>query len=73
MSKKQLHDKDLDASRAKLEPGESHEFHVTWESPVLELSGYAASARAALQGLEEAGVRVRLIPMNHDQGDRIER
>ena len=36
--------------------------HVTWEGPVFDLSGYAASSRAALRGLERAGVRLRLIP-----------
>lgn len=41
---------------------EGDRFHVTWESPVFDLSGYASSARSALFGLEDLGVRLRLIP-----------
>ena len=61
-------------------PHENHdppggpEFHVTWESPVFDLSGYAASSRSALLGLYEAGVRLRLIPsrsgMKEANGDQ---
>lgn len=53
------------------------DFHVTWEAPVLDLSGYASSSRAALAGLQRAGVRLRLIPLNTgrntDQGESIDR
>lgn len=48
------------------------EFHVTWESPVFGLSGYAASSRAALRGLEEAGARLRLLPMEHEKRETLE-
>jgi hypothetical protein len=41
---------------------DGEEIHVTWESPVFDLSGYAASSRSALLGLLEAGVHLRLIP-----------
>jgi hypothetical protein len=72
MTQKPSSNKERDASRVEPESGDAAIFNVFWESPVFELSGYAASARAALRGLEDQGVRVRLIPMNHDQGDGFE-
>jgi hypothetical protein len=50
-------------------PVRDPDIHVTWESPVFDLSGYAASARAALFSLEEAGVRIRLIPAKTQSGE----
>lgn len=52
---------------------ENLSFHVTWESPVHGNSGYAASSRSALRGLDEAGARIRVIPLEQEKREAIDR
>lgn len=61
---------EADAARTHArEPGEGSEapealrLDVTWESPLFDLSGYAAVARSMILALSAEGLRVRAHPM----------
>jgi len=69
MSEKTFRHNELDPppTASASAPDEARTFHVTWESPIFGLSGYAATSRAAIKALDEAGVRVRVLPLGHEK------
>ena len=68
-----MSDKEPENEESRTADADPHVlFHVTWESPAFGTSGYAVSSRASLRGLKEAGVKLRLIPMEHENRETVE-